>query len=126
MFFCFFFVSSSLVERLICEEMGLGNYRGKLDIIADILRVVSQKPKKTQIMYQANLSYKVLKRYLRNVTAYSLISFVTEEQCYVLTPKGHEFLEAYQDYSRTNTLAKKHLNDVRSKKKSLEELCSNR
>ena len=116
---------SFLVERIICEEMGLVNYRGKLDIIADILRVVSQNAKKTQIMYQANLSYKVLKRYLRNVTAYSLISFETEEQCYVLTQKGHEFLEAYQDYLRTNILAKKQLNAVRSKKKSLEELCSN-
>jgi predicted transcriptional regulator len=108
---------------MFSEGSGLGSYRHRLEIIADILQVVSQNAKKTQIMYQANLSYKVLKRYLKNITAASLISFETEEQCYVLTPKGQEFLEAYQDYSRTNMLAKKRLIDVYSKKKSLEELC---
>jgi predicted transcriptional regulator len=89
----------------------LGSYRSKLDIIADILQVVSQNAKKTQIMYQANLSYKVLQRYLRNITAASLIDFENSEQCYVLTPKGQEFLQAYREYDKTN--------------KSI-ELCSNR
>ena len=104
----------------------MGSYRSRLDIIADILRVVSQNAKKTQIMYQANLSYKVLQRYLRNVTAASLVDFEDEEQCYVLTSKGHEFLEAYKEYERTNKSIEKRLNDVNSKKKCLEELCSNK
>jgi predicted transcriptional regulator len=104
----------------------LGNYRGRLDIIADILQVASQNAKKTQIMYQANLSYKVLQRYLENITAASLISFETAEQCYVLTQKGQEFLEAYKDYSNTNKSIEKRLNDVDNKKKNLEELCSNK
>ena len=101
------------------------NYRSRLDIIADILQVASQKAKKTQIMYQANLSYKVLQRYLKDVTEASLIRLETEEQCYVLTRKGREFLEAYKDYAKTNKSIEKRLNDVDSKKKSLEELCSN-
>ncbi len=104
----------------------MGNYRGRLEIIADILQVVSQNAKKTQIMYQANLSYKVLQRYLKTITAASLISFETAEQCYVLTPKGREFLQAYKDYSKTNKSIEKRLNDVDSKKKTLEELCSNK
>jgi len=113
-----------LFAKVISEEKDLGNYRGRLDIIADILQVVSQNAKKTQIMYQANLSYKVLQRYLRDITAASLISFETVEQCYVLTPKGQDFLEAYKDYSKTNKSIEKRLNDVDSKKKNLEELCS--
>jgi len=104
----------------------VGSYRRRLDIIADILQVVKQNAKKTQIMYQANLSYKVLKRYLNNMTAASLISYETEDQCYVLTPKGTDFLEAYKDYARTNKSIEKRLNDVDNKKKNLEELCSNR
>ena len=104
----------------------MGNYRGRLDIIADILQVVSQKAKKTQIMYQANLSYKVLQRYLRDITAASLICFETAEQCYMLTQKGQDFLEAYKDYSKTNKSIEKRLNDVDNKKKNLEELCSNK
>jgi predicted transcriptional regulator len=111
---------------VLSEEKVLGNYRGRLDIIADILQVVSQNAKKTQIMYQANLSYKVLQRYLRDVTESSLISFETEEQCYVLTEKGQGFLEAYKDYDRTNKSIEKRLNDVDNKKRNLEELCSNR
>lgn len=104
----------------------MGSYRGRLDIIADILQVVSQNPKKTQIMYQANLSYKVLTRYLRNITAASLIDFETTDQCYVLTSKGEEFLEAYKDYAKTHKSIEKRLNDINNKKKTLEELCSNR
>ena len=103
----------------------MGSYRSKLDIIADILQVVRQNAKKTQIMYQANLSYKVLQRYLRDVTAASLIDFETTEQRYVLTSKGKDFLEAYKDYAKTNKNIEKRLNDVDNKKKSLEELCSN-
>jgi len=103
----------------------VGNYRSRLDIIADMLQVASQNAKKTQIMYQANLSYKVLQRYLKDITAASLISFETAEQCYMLTQKGQEFLDAYKDYAKTNKSIEKRLNDVDNKKKSLEELCSN-
>lgn len=102
----------------------MGIYRSRLDIMADILQVASQNAKKTQIMYQANLSYKVLKKYLRDMTAASLISFETKEQLYIITQKGQEFLEAYTDYSKTSRIAEKRLSDVDSKKKNLEALCS--
>ena len=97
----------------------MGNYRGRLDIIADILQVVSQNAKKTQIMYRANLSYKVLQRYLRDITAASLICFETAEQCYMLTQKGQDFLEAYKNYSKINKNIEKHINYVDNKKKNL-------
>ena len=102
----------------------MGSYRGRLDIIADILHVVSQNPKKTQIMYQANLSYKVLTKYLTEVSEASLIDFEYERQCYMLTAKGREFLEAYKEYSRGNRHIEKRLNEINGKKKILEELCS--
>jgi len=105
----------------ICEEIGLGSYRGKLDIIADILQVVSQNPKKTHIMYQANLSYKVLKKYLRKMSEASLISFVCEKQCYTLTVRGKNFLEAYREYLRNTRNLEKRLEEVNNKKKVLEE-----
>ena len=104
----------------------MGSYRGKFEIIADILQVVSQNARKTQIMYQANLSYTVLQRYLRSITAASLIGFETADQRYVLTSKGQEFIEAYKDYAKTNKSIQKRLNDVNDKKKTLEELCSSR
>jgi predicted transcriptional regulator len=103
----------------------MGNYRRRLDIIADILQVVSQKAKKTQIMYKANLSYRVLQKYLRDIMEASLIDFEDEERCYVLTPKGYEFLQAYEEYAKINKNMKKRVNDVNDKRKSLEELCAN-
>jgi predicted transcriptional regulator len=106
------------------EELSLGKYRSKLDIVADILRVAGQNPKKTQIMYQANLSYKVLQKYLKETLAASLICHSEEESCYKLTGKGREFLDAYQGYAKTSRRCEERLNEVESKKNKLENMCS--
>jgi predicted transcriptional regulator len=104
----------------------MGSYRDRLEIIADMLKVISQNARKTKIMYQANLSYKVLQKYLGELTAASFIIFKVTEQCYVLTTKGVKFLEAYDDYAKTSKNIEKRLHDVYNKKKTLEELCSNK
>ena len=101
----------------------MGNYRDRLDIIADILNVASREAKKTQIMYQANLSYKVLQRYLNEIMEASLVQFENHKQCYMLTFKGHEYLDAYKDYARCSKSMEKRLNDFSTKRKVLENLC---
>ena len=102
----------------------MANYRGKLDIIADILKAASKNSKKTQIMFKCNLSHKVLQKYLKAVTSASLLSFAIEDQSYVITAKGIEFLEAYKDYSITNKTMNLYLRKIASKKKMLVQLCS--
>jgi len=104
----------------------LGSYRNRFDIIADILRVVkgNDGAKKTQIMYGANLSYKVLTRYLREVLEACLIRFERNRHCYVLTEKGRLFLQRYRDYARRNRHLERQLKNVRSRIRALEELCS--
>jgi predicted transcriptional regulator len=102
--------------------ISLRNYRRKLDIIADILNVASRNPKKTQIMYQANLSFRVLQKYLAELSGACLINFQNETQCYALTHKGQQFLEAYKEYSKTNKHVEKVLNDANSKKANLQKL----
>jgi predicted transcriptional regulator len=104
----------------------LGNYRRRIDIIADILHVASGGAKQTQIMYQANLSYRLLIKYLSIVRKAYLLSFERRGRCYMVTSKGRDFLEMYKEYSRRNRYVEKHLNDARSKKKTLESLCSRR
>ena len=94
----------------------MGNYRDRLDIIADILNVASREAKKTQIMYQANLSYKVLQRYLYEIIEASLVRFEKHNQCYQLTYKGQEYLAAYKEYARCSKSMEKHLNDFSVKK----------
>ena len=100
----------------------MGNYRGKLEIIADILTVATRKPKKTQIMYQANLSFRVLQKYLAEMIGASLICFEDDTQCYALTSKGEKFLETYTQYLRSNRHAEKILGEVNLKKQTLEKL----
>jgi predicted transcriptional regulator len=102
----------------------LANYRRKIEIIADILHVVSRDAKKTQIMYQANLSYRLLAKYLTEVRKAYLVSFEKKRRCYVLTSKGTEFLERYREYSKRNKHVEKQVNDVNTERKVLEKLCS--
>ncbi len=100
----------------------MGSYRSRLDIVADILHVVSRGAKKTQIMYQANLSYKLLNKYLTEIIRAYLIRFERKDRCYVLTNKGEEFLKKYKEYSRRNKNIEKQLNKIRNQRKVLEEM----
>lgn len=99
------------------------NYRDKFDIIADILKIAKRNPKKTQIMYQANLSYTVLKKYLSEIIEASLISHKKEGQYYELTDKGRRFLDFYKEYSKANSLMLKQAKNANLKKEILKKLC---
>ena len=98
------------------------NYRDKFDIIADILNITKRNPKKTQIMYQANLSYKVLIKYLTEITQASLIYYENEDHSYSLTKKGQKYLVLYQEYSKANNLMQKQAKDAHVKKSYLQKL----
>jgi len=101
----------------------LRNYRDRIDIIADILNVASRNAKKTQIMYQANLSFKVLQKYLNEIIAASLMAFENNHRYYKLTFKGRQYLDAYKEYARCSKTVEKRLNDFSTKRKVLENLC---
>lgn len=103
----------------------MASYRGKLDIIADILSVVkiNGSAKKTQIMYGANLSYTVLTKYLAEILNACLIRFESNKGCYVLTEKGRKFLDHYREYSKRNRRVVRQLETVNAKRKVLEDLC---
>jgi predicted transcriptional regulator len=99
------------------------NYRDKFDIIADILEIAKKNPKKTQIMYQANLSYKVLQKYLEKIIKSNLVSFHEQNHCYTLTTKGQSFLDKYQVYDQSNKTIEKQLSALFLRKKALNQLC---
>jgi len=108
---------------MLLESVDLVSYREHLDIVADMLNVISRNPKKTRIMYQANLSYSILQRYLSEIVAASLVSFEGTSQSYALTPKGQEFLYAYKEYSKIRQHVEKRLNQAATKRKVLQQLC---
>lgn len=104
----------------------MGNYRSKLDIIADMLQILKKSgAKKTQIMYQANLSYKLLTKYIAETLNSCLIHFDDDSEVYTITAKGQVFLEEYEKFSTRNSILEKQINDLNERKKGLEELCSN-
>ena len=103
----------------------MGGYRSKLEILADMLRVVAHaRAKKTQIMYQANLSYGLLTKYLAQAVGAYLIQFENKERRYALTSKGQRFLQAYAQYTRSSKSIEKHLSEVNSRRQVLESLCA--
>jgi len=100
----------------------MSKYRDKLRIIADILSVTSNGAKKTHIMYRANLSYRLLTRYLTEVMNAGLVRFKESENRYSLTQKGEEFLNKYENYSRHREKLKKQINDINHKRMVLKKM----
>jgi len=99
----------------------MGKYRGKLQIIADILSVVRGGAKKTHVMYQANLSFTLLKRYLADVLEAGLVCVDDEDQ-YRLTGRGQRFLDRFGEYSKRCDHVEQELNNVNDEKTVLESL----
>lgn len=104
----------------------MGKHRSRLTILADVLSVINDNngAKKTQIMYQAYLSYNLLVQYLKDVTDAGLV-FCGKENCYQLTPKGEKFLTKFGEYDKSRELIDKQLNNIESQKIMLEQMCSN-
>lgn len=98
----------------------MGNYRSRLDIIADVLKAASDGAKKTWIMYKSNLSYELLTKYLEEIVAAELIVFEANTQKYVITSKGREFLRKYKEYWRHSKRLERQLQEVENRKKALE------
>lgn len=104
----------------------MGKHRSRLKILASILEVITtnKSAKKTQIMYQAYLSYKLLVQYLKDVTEAGLV-VCGEENCYKLTPKGERFLAKFSEYDKSREIISRKLNHVEDQKVMLEEMCPN-
>ena len=100
-------------------------YRSKLQIIADILVIAGEGAKKTRIMYQANLSYDLLKRYLAETLEAGLISIDKDAKLYIITEKGEAFLKRYKGYCERCTRLQEHVENARKDEVVLEKMCSN-
>ncbi len=100
----------------------MGKHRDKVDIVAKILMAASQNVGKTQIMYQANLNYDMLMKYLTETINYQFIMVNSERRYYQITDKGQEFLEAYKKYSKANKKKERQLRITITKRRDLEKL----
>jgi predicted transcriptional regulator len=73
--------------------------RNRIDIVGQILGAATGGgTKKIQMMYQANLSYAQLKKYLMVLTERDLLRHDLDTQTFKTTEKGHKFLETYNQF----------------------------
>ena len=90
-------------------------------IIADILRIASDGANKTRIMYQANLSYKLLCHYLEEVVNARLVTS-EKGKSYVLTNRGEQFLERLDEYHTQCKQLEEQTSCVHSERAELEKM----
>ena len=106
------------------EASEMSKYRSRIEIVADILRIVLDGARKTHIMYQCNLSYKLLTRYLRDVLEAELVCNERDGNTYVITKKGKLFLQKFESYLEQSERVDQQVNDVNREKKLLESMVS--
>jgi predicted transcriptional regulator len=105
------------------EKNGNKN-RGRLDIVRDVLSIAFVKVRKTRIMYQANLSYLQLEKYLKVLLDGGLVE-CDGESYYSITQKGREFVRAYADYLETCSRIRKEADGTVRDRQMLEDMCFN-
>ena len=69
--------------------------RHKLDIFAEILRLARNGTKVTRLVYQANLNFTIIKKYLQALTEKGFVESYDGHIC--TTERGFEFLEKYEE-----------------------------
>ncbi|MGB3459234.1 MAG: winged helix-turn-helix domain-containing protein [Halobacteriota archaeon] len=87
---------SKYIKKAIMESYkdSFKKRRGRTDIIVDILSVAEEKAKKTQIVYKADLNFRMVEEYLPHLVDKGLIENTDGE--YKTTEKGEIFLTDYQ------------------------------
>jgi predicted transcriptional regulator len=97
-------------------------YRRRFEIIADILDVAKNGAKKTRIMYVANLSHKLLEKYLMETINVGFIRFNNDG--YEVTEKGQLFLERYAGFSGKYSKLQRELENMKFEMEVLERMCA--
>ena len=69
--------------------------RNDFDICADILKISKGGAKKTHIVYQANLNFSIVKKYLSRLITSGFLLDRSDRGEYLTTEQGAEFLEQY-------------------------------
>ena len=85
--------------------MRMATYRTSMQIVADLLTAAEQSGqegiKTTSLLTKANLSHSRLSKFVDNLTGAGLINKIEFDgkHTFVLTPKGRQYLESYQQFS---------------------------
>ena len=99
-------------------------YRYSLEIVRDMLLIASVKVRKTRMMYQANLSYRQSEKYLKSLLESGLME-CHDDSCYLITKRGKDFLQMYDDYVERSRRIGEEINEAHKDRLVLENMCFN-
>jgi predicted transcriptional regulator len=99
----------------------LGKNRDRLSIIAAILEAVNSGANKTRIMFRANLSFKLLEKYLDISMRAGFVR--VDEYKYTLTEHGVDFLKQYKHLHERYYKAQKMLDCLVCERERLARSC---
>jgi len=74
--------------------------RSDVEISVDILKVARSEVKKSHIVYQTNLNFKLLDKYLEVLTKNNLITRPCDKKTYITTEKGLKYINHYEGFQR--------------------------
>jgi predicted transcriptional regulator len=74
--------------------------RDSLEIIAQILSLCREPRVKTQVMYGANLSWRMMGKYLSLLRSTELLEIHHSPTKYLTTQKGREFLKRWKELTK--------------------------
>ena len=100
----------------------LGKNRDRLSIVAAILEAANFGASKTRIMFQANLSFSLLEKYLGAAVSAGFVQ--PNSGRYELTELGREFLREYRHFHERYDRAQKTLDSLGSERERLASLCN--
>ena len=99
----------------------MAKYRDGLGIIADILHAAGSGTKKTRIMGMANLSYRLLEKYLGRTVQTGLLRL--NDEGYEVTERGQNFLEKYDGFSSRYSKLESELQSALFEREVLKRMC---
>jgi predicted transcriptional regulator len=98
--------------------------RTSLEIVRDMLSVATERRRKTRILYDAHLNHRLLEKYLKILLENGLLQTV-EDSCYLVTGKGKNFLQNYEEYLERCKKIGEEIMDARKEKLALKNMCFN-
>jgi len=99
----------------------LGKNRDRVSIVAAILEVAASGASKTRIMFGANLSFKLLEKYLDVVLDAGFV--VVEGARFKLTERGYVFLKRYKAHHEHYVGAQQSLEALACEREKLDLMC---
>ena len=83
--------------------------RNDIDICADILKTARSGVNKTRIVYNANLNFNIVEKYIRRLVDNGLLQ-LDDGRTFLTTEKGVQFLHRYEKLGWINGLGVKGAN----------------